>query len=322
MDLRQILYFLRAYEERSFTRAAAKANVVQPALSMQIGRLEAELSTALFVRTKRGLEPTAAGHRLYERCIPIARGVAAAKQDILDFAAGSKILQSFRVGMPPAIARGSAGTFLADFLNANPNIAVSVTEAYSADLTGLVRDGELDIALGAIPPANSGLAAWPAFKDSLVLVTGKPINGPSFTPSKLSKIKNLKLIVPAKSHLLNTLTLDFIAATGIQPARVLEVQGYVSTFELARSSDWAGIFPATSMVEEMELRKNLFIYPILQPALSYDLYFVHDPRHALTDAMRRFMTELELHLHALSRIFDAKLKSKKTNRQGRVSRRA
>jgi LysR family transcriptional regulator, nitrogen assimilation regulatory protein len=315
MDLRQIQYFLRAFEERSFTRAAEKANVVQPALSMQISRLEAELSTPLFVRTKKGLEPTAAGHRLYERCIPIARGVAAAKQDILDFAAGSRISQSFRVGMPPSIARGSAGTFLAKYLNDNPNIAVSVTEAYSADLTSLVRDGELDIALGAIPPADSGLAAWPAFKDSLVLVTGKPINGKSLTPCRLPKIDNLKLIVPAKSHLLNTLTLDFIAASGIQPARVLVVQGYVSTFELARSSDWAGIFPATSMVNEIETREDLYIYPVIQPALSYDLYFVHDPRHALTEAMRRFLSELELHLRGLSAIFEDMLKSTRRRRK-------
>lgn len=315
MDLRQIQYFLRAYEERSFTRAAEKANVVQPALSMQISRLEAELSTPLFVRTKKGLEPTAAGHRLYERCIPIARGVIAAKQDILDFAAGSRISQSFRVGMPPSVARGSAGMFLAKYLAENPNVTVSVTEAYSADLTNLVRDGELDIALGAIPPADSGLAAWPAFKDSLVLVSGKPINGKTLTPCRLPKIDNLKLIVPAKSHLLNTLTLDFIAASGIQPARVLVVQGYVSTFELARSSDWAGIFPATSMVNEIEMKRDLYIYPVVQPALSYDLYFVHNPRHALTEAMRRFLSELELHLRGLSAVFEDMLKTSRRKRK-------
>jgi DNA-binding transcriptional LysR family regulator len=307
MDLRQIQYFLRAYEERSFTKAAEKANVVQPALSMQISRLEAELSTPLFTRTKKGLEPTAAGHRLYERCIPIARGVAAARQDILDFAAGSRTSQSFRVGMSPSIARGSAGTFLAKYLEDNPELSLSVTEAYSADLTNLVRDGELDIALGAIPPADSGLAAWPAFKDSLVLVSGRPINGKSLTPCNLTKIDNLKLIVPAKSHLLNTLTLDFLAASRIQPARVVVVQGYVSTFELAKNSDWAGIFPATSMVNEIDAPMGLYIYPVVQPALSYDLYFVHDPRHALTEAMRRFLSSLEQHLRGLSKDFEAKL---------------
>lgn len=308
MDLRQIQYFLRAYEERSFTKAAEKSHVVQPALSMQISRLESELSTPLFKRTTKGLEPTAAGHRLYERCIPIARGVAAAKQDILDFAAGSRLSQSFRVGMPPAIARGSAGTFLAKYLEDNPGISLTLTEAYSADLTNMVKEGELDIALGAIPAADSGLSAWPAFQDSLVLVSGSPINGKSLTPCKLTKIKNLKLIVPAKSHLLNTLTLDFIAATGVQAAQVLVIQGYVATFELAKNSDWAGIFPATAMVSEIGAAQGLYIYPVVQPALSYDLYFVHDPRHALTDAMRRFLSALEQHLRNLSKDFEAKLR--------------
>lgn len=67
MDLRQLEYFLAVAEERSFTRGATRAHVVQSAASAAILRLEREIGQPLFVRRGRQLDLTEAGRLLLAR---------------------------------------------------------------------------------------------------------------------------------------------------------------------------------------------------------------------------------------------------------------
>ena len=62
MELRYLRYFATVAEQQSFTRAAEKLRVAQSAISQQIKTLEEELEVKLFVRTKRSVKLTAAGH--------------------------------------------------------------------------------------------------------------------------------------------------------------------------------------------------------------------------------------------------------------------
>ncbi len=79
MDLRQISYFVAVFEEGSMTRAARRVHVVQPALSMQIAKLERELGQRLFERLPKSMVPTAEGRTLYRLVQPILRDLAEAR---------------------------------------------------------------------------------------------------------------------------------------------------------------------------------------------------------------------------------------------------
>src|SRR5262249_28168996 len=82
MDSRQLRYVIAVYEQRNLARAADQASVAQSALSHHISNLEAEFATPLFARKPRGMEPTAAGERLYEHARIILRAMAAAEREI------------------------------------------------------------------------------------------------------------------------------------------------------------------------------------------------------------------------------------------------
>src|SRR5437763_229429 len=65
MDTRQLAAFCEVVDRKSFSRAAERLGVTQPAVSLQVRSLEKRLGTKLLDRSGRRVEPTEAGLRLY-----------------------------------------------------------------------------------------------------------------------------------------------------------------------------------------------------------------------------------------------------------------
>ena len=102
MELRQLRYFVRVVEQGSMSRAALDLDVVQPALSQQITRLESELATRLLQRTPRGVTPTEAGLAFFrEAQLALRHADQAARA-----AAQARLTGSVSVGLSPTTASG------------------------------------------------------------------------------------------------------------------------------------------------------------------------------------------------------------------------
>ena len=82
MEVRQLRYMVALAEERSFTRAAEREHIAQPALSQQIQRLEREVGLALVERTTRRVTITEAGELLVARARRILAELAAANDEL------------------------------------------------------------------------------------------------------------------------------------------------------------------------------------------------------------------------------------------------
>ena len=86
MDIKQLRYFMGVLEAKSITKAAEQLYVAQPALGLQIRKLEEELGVELFVRHSRGVTATEAGILLSQHARVLLRQFARARQELLDFA--------------------------------------------------------------------------------------------------------------------------------------------------------------------------------------------------------------------------------------------
>ena len=296
MDLKSIHYFISVYEERSFTKAADKMHVVQSAISMQIRNLEEELKTLLFERGMRGLAPTVAGRRFYDRCVPIVKAIAGAKQEVLDLAEGNMVSGTLRIGLTSSMCQNSLGLVVARYTRQYPDVQLSVTESYARNVTDLVQSGALDLGLGALPLDNNSLSCRLAFTDHYVLVSGAPINGPSGTPCDLTQLNELKLVIPSERHLLGTYIRERIASGRLQPHRVMVTDGMVATLESVRHSDWGALCLMNSVVDKLG-SDDTYIYPVVNPTIPFDLYLVHDLRKPPTAAARLFVEMFEQQLN-------------------------
>ncbi|MFE9853617.1 LysR family transcriptional regulator [Streptomyces sp. NPDC005576] len=149
MELQQMRYVIAVAEMNSFTKAAQRCLVVQSALSHQIARLEKELGARLFERTSRRVRLTSAGAAF----LPAARHcLDAAERAAAEVAATiGEVRGRLAMGLIPTVAAVDVPAVLKEFHRRHPKARISLSVGASGELTEMVRQGEIEVALLGIP---------------------------------------------------------------------------------------------------------------------------------------------------------------------------
>jgi DNA-binding transcriptional LysR family regulator len=149
VHVRDLRYFLAVADELSFTRAAERLFVSQPALSKQIRSLEQHLRTALFVRDRRSTQLTSAGSAL----LPHARDLVArwdeAQRAVSDVVASEAAVLT--VGFSTSIGRGLLPAIRTLFAERQPRWALHLKQVPWSDPTGGLADNSSDVSLVWLP---------------------------------------------------------------------------------------------------------------------------------------------------------------------------
>src|SRR5438105_5736571 len=167
----QLRAFLAVAERRHFTRAARDLGIAQPSVSAHVRRLEADLGTELFHRTKGNVSLTPAGETL----LPFARRIVAdidaagaELREVGDLARGRLAL-----GATPSLAATLLPPVLARFHTAYPGIELVVREAGSRDLVAALEEGTVDLALVILPVRHDVLETQALVREELVLAVAR-----------------------------------------------------------------------------------------------------------------------------------------------------
>ena len=145
MEIRQLQHFVAVAEEKHFTRAAQRMNIVQSALSNSIRLLEEELDARLFVRSTRQVRLTDAGHMLLDK----ARIALESIQDARDAVAAVRNLErgTLSIGTVQSLpAFLDLPSLIEKFHAAYPGLEVRLRQGSSTDLIEKIRSGRLDLA--------------------------------------------------------------------------------------------------------------------------------------------------------------------------------
>jgi DNA-binding transcriptional LysR family regulator len=146
MELRHLRYFLAVADAMSFTAAAERLNIAQPALSQQIRALERELGVTLIERGARTRALTEAGTRFAVRARRILLEAETASEEMKGFGSGRRGTVRFGSALQ-SLTEGSVATLLAAFHRENPGLRVAFREAHTRPLLSELAHGRLDLAL-------------------------------------------------------------------------------------------------------------------------------------------------------------------------------
>jgi DNA-binding transcriptional LysR family regulator len=145
LDLTTLRLFVSVCELGNIARAGERANIVGSAISKRLAVLEDQVGTALLVRRRHGVVPTAAGQTLLEHSRAMLDSAARIESDMQNFAAGAR--GQVRILASVSAMTESLADDVADFLKlpAHRNIQVDMEERVSPEIVRGVRDGHASL---------------------------------------------------------------------------------------------------------------------------------------------------------------------------------
>src|SRR3954468_3759864 len=170
MELAQLRYALAVAETGNFTRAAERSHITQPSLSQQIINLEREVGHKLFHRLGRQAVLTEAGAVFLERARRILFEVENATKELSDH---PSLGRRITVGAIPTVAPYLLPRLIKRCAKRYPNLQIDIREDFRSHLVHSIIEGELDLAIAALPVKDQRLSVEPLLTEPLLLVVAK-----------------------------------------------------------------------------------------------------------------------------------------------------
>ena len=237
MDTRQLAAFCAVVERRSFSQAADRLGVTQPAVSLQVRALEKRLGTQLLDRSGRRVEPTEAGWRVYRGA---QRMLALEGQLVADVAASGEgaLAGDLVLGASTGPAAVAIPVALAEFQRQNPDVRVYLTVSDTQSVVERVAARELELGIVGAARRHRGVRFEPFFSDQVILACapGHAFAGRTIT---LDELRQDSLILMQEGAGVRQVVEDALRRQGVK-LRDLDVRLELGLQESVRRAVEAG----------------------------------------------------------------------------------
>lgn len=274
MDVRQLRYFVEIVEAKSFTKAAERVHVAQPALGFQIRKLEDELGVALLHRHSRGVDPTEAGRALLRHAHAILRQIELARQELMDLSGPPR--GAIALGITPTASALLATRLVEECAARFPGISLKLVEGLSEDVMRWLDDSRVDLGFTYNPDAVKGIATDPLLSEDLYFLApagDAPDLGKTIT---LAAACRHALILPSRPHGARVLIEDAASKRGITVEVTLEVDSVATIRELVEAGLGCTVLPYGAVRAGVEAGR-LVAARITRPRISRTLHLGFRP---------------------------------------------
>ncbi len=289
ITLRQIQAFRTVAEFGSFTRAAERLQVAQPALSLSIRELERELNLRLFDRTTRRVELTGAGREFLQSADKLLADLDRAVRDARDLS--EKKRGRIVIAAPPLLAAMIVPAAIADFGESFPGIDVGLVDVRNDQILDRLRAGEADLAIGTFDDRADGIRREVLAQDALTVFCA-----PSSTLARKRRVRwsdlhGQKLIMLTRDSSIRALVERTLAESGHDSGKPLyEVSQITTAIMLAEVGLGVTVLPAYAW--SFARGRDVVSRPLADPQVNRNIYLIQPDGRSLSPAAEGFARTL------------------------------
>ncbi len=289
ITLRQIQAFRTVAEFGSFTRAAERLKVAQPALSLSIRELERELNLRLFDRTTRRVELTGAGREFLQSADKLLADLDRAVRDARDLS--EKKRGRIVIAAPPLLAAMIVPAAIAAFNAAFPGIDVGLVDARNDQILDRLRAGEADLAIGTFDERADGIRREVLAQDALALFCAPSSRFAKKRRVRWADLHDHKLIMLTRDSSIRGLTERNLAQGGHDSGKPLyEVSQITTAVMLAEAGLGVTVLPAYAW--SYARGRDVVSRPLVEPQVMRNIYLIQSDSRSLSPAAEGFARTL------------------------------
>lgn len=284
MNLRALQYFVKLADLRHFSKAADACFVSQPTLSTQIKKLEDELGVQLVERSPKNIMLTQVGEEVAER----ARLVLSDIEQIRKVARRSENPADgeLRLGLFPTLAPYYLPHVVPNVRKLYPNLRLQLAEEKTEDILRMLRKGELDAALLALPLNDDGLEMEILFEEPFVLAlpATHPLAGRD--DITLQDLDGEELLLLEEGHCLREHALEVCALAGAHERVDFHATSMETLRQMVAADVGVTLMPILSVKPPIAATSNLVVSRFAEPAPSRTIALVWRSSSAYSDFLR------------------------------------
>ena len=248
MTFKLIEYVIAVSEEGSFSRAAQRLFVSQPALSQAIRKAETEMGAALFMRDTHTVTLTPAGELLVRE----GRELLRQRDDLKNRIAGLSAARSdkIRFGISPFYSKYYLPVVLPYFSQHFPSVKLEIKEEISLELEQMVIDEKLDFCFVPLKPQNPRLSYEVIYMEEILLAVppGHPVKAyatpsPTLPYIDLRYLENEPFIALKPVQKFSSMSVNLCAQAGFKPRIVYETLNWDTVNTLVADGIGVGFVP-------------------------------------------------------------------------------
>lgn len=250
--LAQLRTFVTIAENKHFGTAATKLNISQPSLSQALVALEQGLEVQLIERSTRKVIVTAVGETL----LPYAKATLEAADAFMSHARGAHgtLAGPLTIGIIPTVAPYILPSLLTSLADAYPELEPRIVEEQTATLLQRLRDGQLDLAIMALPAEAAGMVEVPLYEERFRMVTypEHPLAGRQ--DLQLADLDDADLLLLDDGHCLRDQILDLCRNAHINPSEaannITRASSLTTIMQLVMAGLGATLVPESALPAE------------------------------------------------------------------------